>query len=78
MNAWEREVATLSFSNEGLDRGCIEESMVSMGQNSGQLGRAGEGDTGFLWQVHFATPPTDNLYAYNEPYMSLGRIITIP
>ena len=28
MNAWDREVATLSFSNEGLDRGCIEEACI--------------------------------------------------
>ena len=25
----------VKFSNEGLDRGCIEEEYVSMGQNSG-------------------------------------------
>ena len=67
MNAWDREVATLSFSNEGLDRGCIEESMYPWDKTVANWKEQGY-DTGFLDKVHFATLPTDNLYAYNEPY----------
>ncbi len=67
MNAWEREIATLSFSNKGLDRGCIEESMYPWDKTVNNWKEQGY-DTGFLDKVHFATLPTDNLYAYNEPY----------
>ena len=67
MNAFEREVKTLSFSNEGLDRGVVEESMYPWDKTVAAWDQQGL-KTGFLDQVHFATLPTDNLYAYNAPY----------
>ena len=67
MNAFEREVKTLSFSNEGLDRGVVEESMYPWDKTIAAWDEQGL-KTGFLDKVHFATLPTDNLYAYNAPY----------
>lgn len=67
MNAFEREVKTLSFSNEGLDRGVVEESMYPWDKTVSAWDAQGL-KTGFLDKVHFATLPTDNLYAYNAPY----------
>ena len=67
MNAFEREVKTLSFSNEGLDRGVVEESMYPWDKTIAAWDTQGL-QTGFLDKVHFATLPTDNLYAYNAPY----------
>ena len=67
MNAFEREAKTLSFSNEGLDRGVVEESMYPWDKTVAAWDAQGL-KTGFLDKVHFATLPTDNLYAYNAPY----------
>lgn len=55
MNAWEREIATLSFSNKGLDRGCIEESMYPWDKTVNNWKEQGY-DTGFLDKVHFCHP----------------------
>lgn len=67
MNCREREIKTLSFSNEGLDRGVVEESMYPWDKTVANWDAQGL-KTGFLEEVHFATLPTDNLYAYNAPY----------
>lgn len=67
MNFWEREVRTLQFSNEGLDRGAVIESMYPWDKTVAAFREQGL-DTGFLEEVHFATLPTDNLYAKNAAY----------
>lgn len=67
MNCREQEIRTLSFSNEGLDRGVVEESMYPWDKTVAAWDAQGL-KTGFLDKVHFATLPTDNLYAYNAPY----------
>lgn len=58
---------TLSFSNEGLDRGVVEESMYPWDRTIAAWDEQGL-HTGFLDKVHFATLPTDNLYAFNGEY----------
>lgn len=67
MNCRERELRTLSFSNEGLDRGAVIESMYPWDKTVRAWDEQGL-HTGFLDKVHFATLPTDNLYARNTPY----------
>ncbi len=67
MTCKEREIRTLSFSNEGLDRGAVEESMYPWDKTVEAWREQGL-DTGFLDEVHFATLPTENLYSFNEPY----------
>lgn len=67
MNCGEREILTLSFSNEGLDRGAVEESMYPW-EKTVRAWREEGLDTGMLDTLHFATLPTDNLYAFNGPY----------
>jgi hypothetical protein len=67
MNCREREILTLSFSNEGLDRGAVEESMYPW-EKTVRAWREEGLDTGMLDRLHFAMLPTDNLYAFNDPY----------
>lgn len=67
MNCRQREALTLSFSNEGLDRGVVEESMYPWDKTVAEWEKQGL-KTGFLDELHFATIPTDNLYAYNKPF----------
>lgn len=67
MNCREREVLTLSFTNEGLDRGVVEESMEPWDKTIANWKEAGL-DSGFLDEVHGAVLPTDNLYHFNRPY----------
>ena len=67
MNCRQREALTLSFTNEGLDRGVVEESMEPWDQTVANWKEQGL-DTGFLDEVHAAVLPTDNLYHYNRRY----------
>lgn len=61
MTAREREIRTLSFSNEGLDRGVIEESMEPWDKTVRNWAEQGY-DTGYLEKLHFSLLPTDNVY----------------
>lgn len=67
MNYRERENRTMTFSNEGLDRGALHESMYPWEKTVAAWRDQGL-DTGFLDEIHFATLPTENLYSYNAPY----------
>lgn len=66
MNYKQREFLTLSFSNEGLDRGAVEETFYPWDKTIANWETQGL-TPGFLEKVHFATLPTDNLYAHNGP-----------
>ena len=52
MNCREQEIRTLSFSNEGLDRGVVEESMYPWDKTVAAWDAQGL-KTGFLDKVHF-------------------------
>ncbi len=67
MNAREREILTLSFSNQGLDRGVIEESMEPWDKTVQNWADQGY-DTGMLKKLHFSLLPTDNVYHVLEDY----------
>lgn len=67
MHCGKREILTLSFSNEGLDRGVVEESMYPWDKTVAAFVEQGL-ETDMLNRVQFATLPTDNLYAKKEPY----------
>ncbi|MGI6402743.1 MAG: uroporphyrinogen decarboxylase family protein [Oscillospiraceae bacterium] len=67
MHCGKREILTLSFSNEGLDRGAVEESMYPWDKTVAAFVEQGL-ETDLLDRVQFATLPTDNLYAKKEPY----------
>ncbi len=67
MNAREREIATLSWSNEGLDYGVVEESMEPWDLTVKNWAEQGY-DTGVLDLLHGGELPTENVYAYNEPF----------
>ena len=67
MTAREREIATLSFSNEGLDRGVIEESMEPWDKTVRNWAQQGY-DTGYLDKYQFSLLPTDNVYHTLEEY----------
>ena len=76
MNAWDREVATLSFSNEGLDRGCIEESMYPWDKTVANWKEQGY-DTVF-WTRYILPPCPPITCTLTTSPMSHGRIITTP
>lgn len=63
MNCREREIATLSFSNEGLDYGVVEESMEPWDKTVRNWADQGY-DIGFFDTLHAALLPTENIYAY--------------
>lgn len=67
MNAKERETATLSFSNEGLDYGVVEESMEPWDLTVKNWTDQGY-DAGVLDLLHGGELPTENVYAYNKPF----------
>ena len=67
MNAREREIATLSFSNEGLDYGVVEESMEPWDQTVKNWAEQGY-DAGVLTELHGGELPTENVYAFNAPF----------
>ncbi len=67
MNAREREIATLSFSNTGLDYGVVEESMEPWDQTVKNWTEQGY-DAGVLSELHGGELPTENVYALNEPF----------
>lgn len=67
MHCGKREVLTLSFSNEGLDRGAVEESMYPWDKTVATFVEQGL-ETDMLERVQFATLPTENLYVKKEPY----------
>ena len=67
MNAREREILTLNFSNQGLDRGVIEESMEPWDKTVRNWADQGY-DTGMLEKLHFSLLPTDNVYHVLEDY----------
>jgi len=67
MDRAKREELTLSFSNKGLDRGCIEESMEPWDETV--IAFRGQGyDTGLLKELHGAELPTEDIYAWNAPF----------
>lgn len=67
MNAREREIATLRFTNEGLDRGVIEESMEPWDKTVRNWSLQGY-NTGLLEKLQFSLLPTDNVYHVLEDY----------
>ncbi len=67
MNCREREIATLSFSNTGLDYGVVEESMEPWDLTVKNWAEQGY-DSGMLDILHGAELPTENVYALNEPF----------
>lgn len=65
MNCREREIATLSFSNEGLDYGVVEESMEPWDKTVRNWASQGY-DVDFFKDLHPALLPTENIYAYYQ------------
>lgn len=65
MNCREREIATLNFSNIGLDYGVVEESMEPWDKTVQNWANQGY-DIGFFDNLHAALLPTENIYAYKE------------
>ena len=65
MNCREREIATLSFSNEGLDYGVVEESMEPWDKTVRNWASQGY-DVDFFKDLHPALLPTENIYAYHQ------------
>ncbi len=72
MNYRERELATLSFSNDGLDRGAVLESMGPWIKTVREFIDQGL-ETDFIEQLRSPELPTENLFYTKGPYEEYQR-----